>query len=176
MQRLEGMLTGGHPNSLGRTVEVVELVVAERSRLRELLDCYKSADEVVRLRVSSALKRVEIERHDWLLPHLDELIAEVGELDQASAQWTLAQLFERYTEDLTPSQRKGALAIMKRNLREHSDWIVLNCTLETLGAWAESDAALKHWMQPHVARLAEDRRKSVAGRAKKQLKLLYGAG
>jgi hypothetical protein len=38
----EAMLTGGHPNSLGRTVEVVELVLADRALLGELYACYRS--------------------------------------------------------------------------------------------------------------------------------------
>lgn len=39
-ESFEVMLTGGHPNSLGRTVAVVELVLADRGRLGELYDCY----------------------------------------------------------------------------------------------------------------------------------------
>ncbi|MEM9344934.1 MAG: hypothetical protein AAGA87_18010 [Pseudomonadota bacterium] len=165
----EKMLTGGHPNSLGRTVEVVEAVLATPSRMEELFLCYKSPDEVVRLRTSNAMKRVEAERHDLLVPYIDRLIAEVGALDQASAQWTLATLFGRLTDDLTPSQRAGALAIMQRNLAEHDDWIVLNTTMETLFAWSETDPNLAAWLRPHLERLAEDPRKSVAKRATKYL-------
>lgn len=175
MERLETMLTGGHPNSLGRTIEVVALVLKDQKRLRELLECYKSADEVVRLRVSNAMKRIEAEKHGWLMPHLDELIDDVGKLDQASAQWTLAQLLDRYAGDLTADQRKRALALMKRNLERHNDWIVLNHTLETLSQWAMKDGALRAWLKPHVERLAREPRKSIAGRARKKLKLLYGA-
>ena len=57
-ESFESMLTGGHPNSLGRTEEVVDLVLAEQERLSDLYSCYFSADEIVRLRVSSAMKRV----------------------------------------------------------------------------------------------------------------------
>ena len=35
-ERFEEMLAGGHPNSLGRTVEVVDAVLAKPSRLSEL--------------------------------------------------------------------------------------------------------------------------------------------
>lgn len=174
MEHFETMLTGGHPNSLGRTVEVVGAVLKDRTRLRELLDCYKSRDEVVRLRVSSVMKRIEAEKHEWLLPHLDELIDDVGKLDQASAQWTLAQLFDRYAGDLSAGQRTRALALMKHNLERHNDWIVLNHTLETLSQWAMKDNALRAWLKPHVERLAREPRKSIAGRAKKKLKQLYG--
>lgn len=36
MDSFESMLSGGHPNSLGRTVEVVDMVLADRERLGEL--------------------------------------------------------------------------------------------------------------------------------------------
>ncbi len=175
MHDFEALLTGGHPNSLGRTVEVVDLVLSDQSRLPELLGCYDSKDEVVRLRVSSALKRVEIAQHDWLLSHLDYLIDEIGALNQASAQWTLAQLLQRYAKDLSDDQRSRALGLLQRNLANHRDWIVLNHTIETLSDWARTDETLKQWLLPHLERLAEDPRKSVANRARKQLHALRGS-
>lgn len=168
------MLTGGHPNSLGRTVEVVETVLAQPERFEELFACYGSADEVVRLRTSNAMKRVEAENHALLVPYVDRFIGEIGELDQASAQWTLAQLFERLAGDMNASQRAKAQAIMQRNLAEHEDWIVLNQSMETLANWARDNAELKQWLHPHLDRLAKDGRKSIANRAGKKLKQLYG--
>ena len=67
-ERFEDMLTGGHPNSLGRTIEVVDAVLAAPERFEELFNCYQSADEVVRLRVSNAMKRVEAEQHELVGP------------------------------------------------------------------------------------------------------------
>lgn len=171
MENFRDMLTGGHPNSLGRTVEVVETVLADRSRLEELYGCYGSDDAVVRLRTSSALKRVEVAAHDWLIPYLDRLIGEIGNLDQASAQWTLADLFGRYYRDLTDAQYKAAVDIMKRNLTQNDDWIVLNTTIETLAVWSRENPGLLKWLKPQLERLAADPRKSVAGRAKKKLAL-----
>ena len=57
-ETFEGMLTGGHHNSLGRTVEVAEQVLAQPNCLEALFSCYNSDDDVVRLRTSSAIKRV----------------------------------------------------------------------------------------------------------------------
>lgn len=172
-ESFESMLTGGHPNSLGRTVDVVDRVLAEPQRFDELFDCYQSEDAVVRLRTSSAMKRVEAERHDLLVPYIDRFIAEIGELDQASAQWTLAQLFDRLLDDMRPAQRSAALKLLKRNLANHDDWIVLNTTIEILASWAGQNAELKDWLQPHLHRLSRDRRKSVANRATKTLRSLY---
>jgi len=80
----EDVLSGGHPNSLGRTLEVVDAVLADRSRLEDLYRCYFSTDEVVRLRVSSAMKRVTIERPDWTMDFIEGLQSEVAAIDQAS--------------------------------------------------------------------------------------------
>jgi len=164
------MLTVGHPNSLGRTIEVVETVLADPSRFDELYLCYRSDDEVVRLRVSNAMRRVEAEEHDLLVPYIDRFIEEIGELDQPSAQWTLAKLFEALEVDMSAEQKAAAQAIMKRNLAEHDDWIVLNNTMEALFKWSAHDGELRAWLMPHLERLSTDNGKSVANRARKLIK------
>ena len=168
----EAMLTGGHPNSLGRTVEVVETVLADPSRMEELFGCYGSDDEVVRLRVSNAMRRVQAERPDLVLPFIDRLIGEIGALDQASAQWTLAKLFQAAWHEMSATQRARAKALVQRNLAEHNDWIVLNNSIEVLTEWAGDDAELAVWLLPHLERLTGDERKSVARRAVKYLAIL----
>lgn len=171
-ERFEAMLTGGHPNSLGRTVEVVSLVLSAPERFEELFDCYASEDPVVRLRTSSAMKRIEAENQALLVPHIDRFIAEIGALEQASAQWTLAHLFDRLAGDLNALQRAAALRIMQRNLSGHDDWIVLNTTIDTLSRWARDDAALRSWLRAPLEHLSSDSRKSVARRAAKALRAL----
>lgn len=168
-EHFEAMLTGGHPNSLGRTEEVAAMVLADDSRFDELFACYRSEDDVVRMRVSSAMKRIEPTRRDLIMAYLDRFLDEIGALDQASAQWTLAQLFERIEPDMTAAQKSKALALMKRNLTKNPDWIVLNMTMATLFDWSNSDPELRKWLRPELERLTGDKRKSVAGRARKTL-------
>lgn len=169
MDGFEARLSGGHPNSLGRTVEVVEVVLADRSRLAELYGCYFSDDEVVRLRVSSAMKRVTTEHPEWTMDFIDGLQADGAAIDQASTQWTLALIFDLLVDHLSPDQHARAIEIMQDNLAHHSDWIVLNNSMKVLGAWAADDPDLDAWLQPHLHRLAEDDRKSVASNANKLL-------
>jgi len=61
---------------------------------------------------------------------------------------------------------------MQRNLANHTDWIVLNMSMETLGKWAKKDVELRAWLQPHLQRLTVDSRKSVAKKATKTQQLL----
>lgn len=171
-ESLEQMLTGGHPNSLGRTIEVVGLVLGNPSLMGELFDSYGSEDEVVRLRVSNAMRRVQAERLDLILPFVDRLIEEIGTLDQASAHWTLPKLFEAAAAEMTDRQRADARALVQRNLAEHHDWIVLNNSIDYLTPLAREDAELREWLRPHLKRLSADARKSVAKRANKALNTL----
>ncbi|MGJ3249376.1 MAG: hypothetical protein ACFE0I_25300 [Elainellaceae cyanobacterium] len=166
-ESFEEMLTGGHPNSLGRTIEVVDIVLANSARLSDLYNCYFSADEIVRLRTSNAIKRISLENPEWLIPYIDKLISEISNINQPSAQWTLANLFQTLSGFMSESQRNNAKRILQKNLETYTDWIVLNNTMDTLGKWAKKDSTLKEWLLPHLERLAHDHRKSVAGRAKK---------
>lgn len=161
------MLTGGHPNSLGRTQEVADAVLADRSLLNDLYECYFSDDEVVRLRVSSAMKRVTTARPEWAMDYMDRLQSEIAAIDQASTQWTLALLFDLTSDLLSARQRSRAIEIMSDNLAGHSDWIVLNNSMKVLGKWAEGDAQLAASLLPHARRLTDDGRKSVATNARR---------
>lgn len=172
MEGFELALSGGHPNSLGNTEEVVEHVLKEKEKFEELFNCYFSDDEVVRLRTSSAIKRVCLSNKTIVLPYLDRLLEEISQIDQASTKWTLALLFDYLRDDMTAVQRERAEGIMKVNLETDSDWIVLNNTMATLTKWSKKNELLQNWLLPHLERLAKDPRKSVRGRANKFLKEL----
>lgn len=169
MRDFENRLKGGHPNSLGNTIEVVEEVLNNPAYFDELFHCYFSDDEVVRLRTSNAMKRVCKENKPLLLPYIDRFLTEISNIDQASTQWTIAQLFELLDKDMTADQIEAAKVVLKKNLEEHQDWIVLNTTMKTLTKWARKDDVLKNWMRPHLERLEQDSRKSVAKTAAKSL-------
>lgn len=163
------MLAGGHPNSLGRTEEIVEIVLGEPERMAELYDCYFSDDEVVRLRTSSACKRVFKARPDWFAEYADRLLSEIAAIDQPSAKWTLAQLFLEHQKRLTPDQRARATEVLIRNLHEEEDWIALNMSMKTLERWVRDDPEITPRIEVRVRSLADDRRKSVANGARKLL-------
>lgn len=163
----EEKLTGGHPNSLGNTVKVVEEVLSETEKLEELYLCYFLDDEVVRLRTSNAWKRVARSDINLFVPFIDCFIKEISKIDQASTKWTLANLFEYSEQLLTGKQKEEAIKVLKKNLKNESDWIVLKNTATTLGTWAQNDKKLKKWLKPHLKKLSKDPRKAVSGASKK---------
>ncbi|MEO0470751.1 MAG: hypothetical protein AAF206_14080 [Bacteroidota bacterium] len=169
MNQFEQRLTGGHPNSLGNTVEVVEEVLTDHGKFDELFNCYFSRDEVVRLRVSNAMKRICKAEKSLLIPYLDRFLTDISAIDQASTQWTLSQLYDLLVKEMSEAQIEKAKELMKHNLAHHNDWIVLNTTMDTLAKWRKKDEGLNTWLRPHLERLSKDPRKSVAKRANKLL-------
>jgi len=162
----------GATNTLGRTEEVVEIVVADPARVGEVFELYFQDDEWVRLRASSSLKRLW--RHDasMVAPFVDRWIGEVAAIDQPSVQWTFAQLLDECAELLSAAQAAAATEHVKRYLEESDDWIVVNSSIQTLGNRAADDAALRKWLLPRLRKQAQSHRKSTAGRATKALAAL----
>ena len=165
------MLTGGHPNSLGRTEEVVALVLADKASLQSLFDCYQSDDEVVRLRVSSAFKRVFRAKPDWFPAYIDRFQELIPRLRQPSAEWTLAQLHLELQDLLSREQKANAIRLTKKQLEESKDWIVLIQSINLLEHWAERDKRLRGWLIKRLQVLMNDERKSVSKRARKSIRL-----
>ena len=172
MSEFQSLLTGGHPNSLGNTVQVVEIVLSDPQRLSELFECYSSDDEVVRLRTSSALKRITKARIDLVIPHIDLLLNDISRINQPSTHWTMAELFHLLKSHMSQNQFEQAKEITKNYLTQSNDWIVLNRSIESLSLWTKEDAELKEWLIPKLESLTKDQRKSVANRATKWLNKL----
>ena len=55
VEGFEATFTGGHPNSLGRMIEMVDTVLADPGRFDGFFACYSNADEGIRLRVTKAM-------------------------------------------------------------------------------------------------------------------------
>lgn len=161
-------LSGGHPNSLGNTLSVTEKILRNRNLWNDLLDCYQSPDEVVRLRVSSCLKRVCQSRPGWVHSDFQRLVNEVAVIDQASVKWTLSIIFGLLRERLSDDETLAAVEIMKQNLR-YPDWIVQNTTMRELMAFTIDDPHLEKWLRVELLALRKSSWKSVAGRASKLL-------
>ncbi|MEO0972431.1 MAG: hypothetical protein AAFX85_04990 [Pseudomonadota bacterium] len=152
-------------NSLGRTEEAVELVLAQPERIEELYQCYFQPNEWVRLRASSAFKRIWRRQVTLFLPYLTRFVDDISLIDQPSVRWTFAQLCLDLDAHLSASQRVTCVQRLQGYLQSTDDWIVQNTTVETLGTWARRDESLRRWLCPRLTVLVAQGRKSVAKRA-----------
>ena len=172
MESFEEMLSGGHSNSLGRTIEVVDIVLKNPDRMDALYKCYFSSDEIVRLRTSNAIKRVFKERPEWFNDYADRLLGTISLINQPSTKWTLAQLWLEHRERLTPSQTMCAKQNLIKTLHEENDWIALNMSMKTLEHYVKKDALLIQKCVERTRELANDSRKSVSKGAHKLLRAM----
>lgn len=162
----EDMLSGGHPNSLGRTIEVVDIILADKGQLDSLFACYDSADETVRLRTSNAFKRIFRAHPDWFVDYVDRFQERIPRLGQPSAEWTLSQIHLACFDVLSPAQIKTAIMISKTQLEQSHDWIVLIQTMHLLMHIVTVMPEEKSWFITQLERLSQDKRRSVSKKAR----------
>lgn len=167
--RFADMLRGGHPNSLGKTDQVIAIVLADRGRLDDLFAAIADPDEVVRMRVGDALEKVCREQPAWFVSRIDHIVDVLGDIDQPSVRWHVAQMLRHLRADLSPAQEQRAKRLLQRNLTTSTDWIVLNVTMDVLTEWTTGDRSLARWLSPELERLSHDKRRSVAKRASMRL-------
>lgn len=164
---IERMLSGGDPRSLGRAEEAVADVLQHPERFDALFACVFAADETVRMRAADAVEKVLRQRPELALPYRERLLADVAAIAQPSVQWHLAQILARV--ELTPAQRDRAIGILRRNLADYDDWIVVNLTTEALAHFARDDPALREELVPILRRQRDSERRSIAKRATRLL-------
>lgn len=149
-------------------------MLAHPARLEELFATMAGSDEVVRMRVGDALEKVCRKQPGWFAAHVDRLCSDLGQVEQPSVQWHVAQMLDHLRSGLSAGLAQRATELLQRNLTRSRDWIVLNVTMDVLTKWALRDAALARWLAPELQRLRQDGRKSVAKRASKRLAEIAG--
>ncbi len=160
-------LAAGNPRSLGRTGELVDRVLGAPEQLDELFACLFDADEVVRMRAADALEQVCRAQPGRLEPYVGRLLGEASKIDQPSVRWHLAQMLAE--TDLTGADRDRAVAILLGNLDQSDDCVVINCTLDSLAAFAREGWITRRRITSALRRFEGDRRKSLASRARRLL-------
>tara|TARA_Y100000816_G_scaffold55681_1_gene36190 strand:+ start:179 stop:727 length:549 start_codon:yes stop_codon:yes gene_type:complete len=167
----ESELTGGHPNSLGNTIKVVEHVIVKKNRINSLIKCYSSTDQIVRLRTSNAFKRIFRQKPEWFLDFKHIFLNKISKIKQSSTQWTCAQLFSELVNQLENKEQKKAKKIVSDYLNNSSDWIVLCQSMNALITFNKIDNKTIKENIKIIKKLSKDRRKAVSRLAKKLLSL-----
>lgn len=162
------VLAGGDRRTLRNVDAVVREAIDNPRRIAELVGCIIGCDdEIVRMRAGDALEKVCRQRPALVQPHLVKLLGPMALLDQPSVQWHVAQMLAELS--LTKAQRKRAAEILCRYLDSSSDWIVLNCSLDSLAKLSRTDALLVPLLIRHLRRYEHSPYRSLTSRAKRLL-------
>lgn len=131
------LAVGGKSNSLGRSDEIIQAVLQDRSYIEELYACMFSEDVWVRMRAVDVLEKICRQRPEWLLPYVDRFIADFHTSDQPSVQWHLAQIYRQVS--LTDHQRKMIMRWLEvLGSTVSTDWIVAANTMVTLAQFTRA--------------------------------------
>ena len=168
----EQSLKGGHPNSLGNTLEVVDAVLGNTDKMEDLFLCYQSDDETVRLRTSNAFKRIFRAKPELFNEWKKRFIKEVAEIDQPSAKWTSIQILNELFDQLDENEKTQYVEICLRYLRNEKDWIVINQSLNFMKNHLEQFDFKDPEMMKLMNFFVEDKRKSISKNAEKLIKIL----
>ena len=162
---------GGHTNSLGRTEELVQIVLADKSRLEELYLCMFDDDAWVRMRAADGIEKVCRVRPEWIKYYTGRFIKELSNRTQPSIQWHLAQIYRQ----VELSDSEGALIIkwLKRLISTvEVDWIVSANVMETLVQFAEAGQIKRADTLELLKIQKQHKSKSVVRRADKMIERL----
>lgn len=134
------LLRGSDRRSIGRSNEVVQLVLREPRRFADLIKCLWNDDPLVRMRAADAAEKISVAKPGLLKPFKVELLGLLCETEQIELRWHLALMLPRLT--LTGLERDRAVAGLQRYLEDRSS-IVRTCALQALVELSRRDSSLR---------------------------------
>jgi hypothetical protein len=159
-------LKGGDRRSIGAANSVVELVLADPSKLGEIIRGITSKDPIVRMRCADVVEKVSTVQPDWLRRHKKLVLRLTEQEAQKEVRWHLAQMLPRLR--LTSAERKSATAMMFDYLDDPSH-IVKVCALQALADLSASDAPLRRRVRELLSQLQKSEIASLRSRARRLL-------
>jgi hypothetical protein len=163
------ILLEGNPNSLGRVLEVMDMLHQHQITPKEVYRLYHHENSIVSMRVSNVLKRLWREDKSIVLPLVDMFISDAKVLTNATFRWTIAQMVDELYSSLSTNQIVAMGDIIFENLTLHDDWIVLTQSLKACQKLIKKKVSYPN--KSTIIHLTHDSRKAVVAQANKVLDL-----
>jgi len=138
--KLLSLLQGGDRRSIGRSNQVVAIVLREPQNFAELIQLLWSDDPLVRMRAVDAAEKITLKKVELLAPYKAELLGLLSEAEQQELRWHLALLVPRLP--LTKSEARRAAMSLRRYLEDRSS-IVKTFALQALFDLTGIDPSLR---------------------------------
>jgi HEAT repeat protein len=134
------MFKGSDRRSIGRSNEVVRLVLKDPRRFGELMAFLWDADPIIRTRAADAAEKVSAKKPRLLDRYKSELLGLLAETEQIELRWHLALMIPRLK--LAALEHQRAVEHLHRYLEDRSS-IVKTSALQALFDLSQSDPALR---------------------------------
>ena len=147
--KISARLDGADRRSIGRSDEVVRLVLKDPKLFRELIACFWHENPVVRMRAADAAEKVSAQKLRLLDRYKSQLLGLLAEATQIELRWHLAQMVPRLK--LTARERQRAAVALRHYLDDRSS-IVRTWALNSLVELSRHDESLR----PEAKHLVEE--------------------
>jgi hypothetical protein len=161
------MLKDGERRSIGRSNEVVALVLGQPRHFSKLLACLWHDDPLIRMRAADAAEKVSSIRPGVLKRHKSELLGLLSETTQIELRWHLALMIPRLK--LGAREREQASKSLQRYMHDRSS-IVKTFAMQALADLAQGDPGLRSQVAELLEGSARSGTPAMKARARKLLK------
>lgn len=162
-------LKGGDRRSIGRSNQVVALVLKQPKLFSELIRGMGDDDLLVRMRAADAAEKVSLNNPDLLQPFKKELLRLLDEAEQQELRWHLAQMVPRLV--LKKRERLRAASRFKEHISDPSS-IVKTSALQGLADLALVDQSLAPEVKAMLQRFVTTGTAAMKARSRKLLRLI----
>ncbi len=169
MKKIFEELGYGDRRSIGKSNEIVRVVLDKPILIGDLIDGMTSENPVLRMRCADAAEKVSAVRPELLQPFLNTLIEKISSIDQQEVRWHFAQIIPRLS--LTAAERNRVVKILLGYLDDPSR-IVQTFSYQALADLSEKDEVLREEFLPLLQAAQNSPVPSIRARGKKILSKL----
>ncbi|MEJ2345344.1 MAG: hypothetical protein P8076_13450 [Gammaproteobacteria bacterium] len=169
MHAILQLLKGGDRRSIGKSDEVVALVLGEPALFDVLFSGILEDDPLVRMRSADALEKVTAVHPEFLVPHKRALLGSLALVEQPGVRWHVAAMLARLP--LTEREQMTVVNILTGYMNDRSS-IVKTMAMQSLYDLAERYTALRPIARLHIGELAVSGTAAMKARGRKLLATL----
>lgn len=145
------LLEGGDRRSIGRSNEVVALVLGKPELFDVLMSGMLLADPLIRMRCADAAEKITVKHPEYLLPYKHLLINDLSQVEQQEVRWHVAAMLARLP--LNEIEQKRVVEILLSYTNDRSS-IVKTFSMQALADLAMRDNKLKPLVRQHIEELS----------------------
>ncbi len=164
-------LSGSDRRSIGKSNQVVKLVLRDTALFDIVFNGMFESDPVLRMRCADAVEKITARNPGLLQPHKKELICHLAHSEQQEVRWHVAQMFSRLK--LTPRERYAVIEILDDYLTDKSS-IVKTFAMQALADLAAQDENLRETIVKQLEELTCTGTPAMKNRGRKLVAELSG--
>ena len=150
MHAILKMLEGGDRRSIGRSNDVVALVLKKPELFDVLISGMALDDPLVRMRCADAAEKVTVVHPEYLRPYKRTLIEDLSRLEQKEVRWHVAAMLARLP--FTAKEQQRVIEILLAYTNDRSS-IVKTIAMQSLADLAMRDEKLRPLVSRHIEEL-----------------------